>query len=76
MLLTDKMQITKMCLQLKHETMLCVSIGNVFVMTSPFCHYRGVTLDRLLMLDFQPIKTACVWEWHMVVPLPTYLSEC
>ena len=41
------------------ETTLCVSVRNVFVMTSPFWHYRGVTRDWLLMLDFLPIKT--VW---------------
>ena len=42
------------------ETMRCLSVRNVFVMTSPFWHYGGVTADWLLMLDFQPIKTVCV----------------
>ena len=46
---TDKVQITKKCLQF-----------NVFVMTSPFWHYRGVTLDRLLILDILPIKTVYI----------------
>ena len=42
------------------ETMRCLSVRNVFVMMSRFWHYKGVTLDWLLVLDFQPIKTACV----------------
>ena len=42
------------------ETTRFVSVRNVFVMTSPIRHHRGVTLDWLLMLDFQPIKTVCV----------------
>ena len=37
-----------------------VSVHKVFVMTSQFWHYRGLTLDWLLMLDFQPIKIVCV----------------
>ena len=44
------------------ETMRCVSVRNVFVMTSRFWHNRGVALNWLLMLDFQPIKTVCVGE--------------
>ena len=56
------------------ETTRCVSEHNVFVMTSPFWHYRGVTLDLLIMLDFQPIKTGFVWESHMVVRLAAHLS--
>ena len=35
----------------------CVSDCKVFVMASPFWHYRGVTSDWLIMLDFQPVKT-------------------
>ena len=42
------------------KTTRCVSVCNVFVMTLPFWHYYRVTLDWLLMLDFQPIKAACV----------------
>ena len=42
------------------ETIGCASVRNAFVMTSPFLHYRGVTFDWLLMLDFQPIKNVCV----------------
>ena len=42
------------------ETTSCVSVRNLFVMTSPFWHYRGVTFDWLLMLVFQPIKIAWV----------------
>ena len=44
------------------ETTRCVLGPNVFVMTSPFWHYQGVTLDWLLMLDVQPIKIICVLE--------------
>ena len=42
------------------ETTCCVSVRNVFVMTSSFWHYREITLDWLLMLDFKPIKTVSV----------------
>ena len=50
-----KMQITKALFAV--ETMRSISVCNVFVMTSPFWHYREVTLDWLLVLDFEPIKT-------------------
>ena len=39
------------------ETTHYVLVRNVFAITSPFWHYRGITLIWLLMLDFQPIKT-------------------
>ena len=42
------------------ETKRCVSVRNVFVMTSQFWYYRGVTLDWLRVLDFQPSKMICV----------------
>ena len=42
------------------ETTRCVLVCNVYVMTLPFWHYRRVTLNWLLMLDFQLIKTVCV----------------
>ena len=42
------------------ETTRCVSVRNVFVVTSPFWHYRGVARGWLLMLDFRPIKAVCV----------------
>ena len=38
------------------ETTRSVSVRIVFVMTSPFWHYREVTLAWLLMVNFQPIK--------------------
>ena len=54
----------KKVLQLKQRVVYLFAIklncDNVFVMKSPFLHYRGVTLDWLPMLDFQPIKTVCV----------------
>ena len=56
------------------ETLRFILVRNVFVRTSPFWHYWGVTIDWLLMLDFQPIKTVCVREWRMVVTLAAYVS--
>ena len=50
-----KMPITKTLFAF--ETMRCISVCNVFVTTSPFWYYREVTLDWLLELDFEPIKT-------------------
>ena len=44
------------------ETKRCVSVRNLFEITLPFWYYRRVTLDWLLMLNFQPIKTVCVQE--------------
>ena len=42
------------------KTTRCVLVRNVFVITPSFWHYQRITLDWLLMLDFQPIKTVCV----------------
>ena len=70
--LTDKVQITKKCLELKPCSGYQIATCFDFEMTSSFWHYQRVTLNWLHMLDFQPIKAVCVWEWCMVLPLAAY----